>query len=228
MKQPATMKKKAVFLDRDGVINRKAPEGQYVTRWEEMEFLPGALEAVRLLNQAGYFVVIASNQRCVAKGLITNSQLEALHERMRREFASARATIDAIYYCPHDYQPPCQCRKPEPGMLLEAARKHNLDLTASWMIGDSEHDVEAGRRAGCRTVRVIEGGASSDQRPIDQRPTGRKIEETMGRTIDRRADVVASSLLRAVQKVLTLPAVILAEPAAKSLQVDDEGAGPLD
>jgi D-glycero-D-manno-heptose 1,7-bisphosphate phosphatase len=222
MKQPGTIKKKAVFLDRDGVINRKAREGQYVTSWEQMEFLPGALEAVRLLNQAGYFVVVASNQRCVAKGLITSSQLEALHNRMRREFESAGAVIDAIYYCPHDHQPPCGCRKPAPGMLLEAARKHIIDLAASWMIGDSEHDVAAGRSAGCRTVRVIEDGGS-----IVQTPMGQRMDEGMGAEIDQRADVVASSLLGAVQIVLAQPAVVLSARAVK-IQVDDEGAGLLD
>ena len=82
--------KKAAFLDRDGVLNRKAPEGQYVTRWEEMEFLPGVREAVRLLNQAGYFVVVVSNQRCVAKGLITISELDSMHARMRQEFQCRR------------------------------------------------------------------------------------------------------------------------------------------
>ncbi len=116
--------KKAAFLDRDGVINRKAPEGQYVTRWEEMEFLPGAGEAIRLLNDAGFFVVVVSNQRCVAKGLISTDELESIHARMRGEFQVAGARIDAIYYCPHDDQPPCGCRKPQPGMLLEAARTH--------------------------------------------------------------------------------------------------------
>jgi D-glycero-D-manno-heptose 1,7-bisphosphate phosphatase len=104
--------KKAAFLDRDGVINRKAPEGQYVTRWEEMKFLPGACEAIRLLNNAGFLVVVVSNQRCVAKGLITTEELDSLHAQMRNEFAAAGATIDAIYYCPHEIQPPCSCRKP--------------------------------------------------------------------------------------------------------------------
>jgi D-glycero-D-manno-heptose 1,7-bisphosphate phosphatase len=171
--------KKAAFLDRDGVLNRKAPEGQYVTRWEEMEFLPGAREAIRSLNQAGYFVVVVSNQRCVAKGLITASELEAMHARMGDEFAAAGARIDAIYYCPHDFEPPCSCRKPQPGMLLEAARTHELDLAASWMIGDSAHDMEAGRVAGCSTARVIQDAKSAGG-----------------------ADVVASSLLDAVHKIL--------------------------
>jgi len=171
--------KKAVFLDRDGVINRKAPEPHYVTRWEEMEFLPGAREAIRSLNQAGYFVVVVSNQRCVAKGLITTSELDSLHARMRHEFEGAGARIDAIYYCPHEVQPPCDCRKPKPGMLLEAARTHLIDLGGSWMIGDSDDDVEAGRSAGCSTAQVTE----------DAKSTG-------------GADLVASSLLDAVHKIL--------------------------
>src|SRR5271166_1808200 len=113
--------KRAAFLDRDGVINRKAPEGKYVTRWEDMEFLPGVREAIRRLNNAGFLVIVASNQRCVARGLITADELDSMHARVRREFQAAGATIDAIYYCPHDSQPPCNCRKPHPGMLLEAA-----------------------------------------------------------------------------------------------------------
>ena len=174
--------KKAVFLDRDGVINRKAPEGQYVTRWQDMEFLAGTHEAIHSLNEAGYFVVVVSNQRCVAKGLITSSELDSMHTRMRREFEAAGARIDAIYYCPHDFPPPCNCRKPQPGMLLEAARRHDLDLAESWMIGDSEHDVLAGKRAGCRTALLVENG----NRPV----------------VD--ANVSASSLLDAVHKVLRL------------------------
>jgi len=105
-----------------------------------------------------------------------------MHARMRYEFEAGGARIDAIYYCPHDFQPPCSCRKPQPGMLLEAARKYELDLAESWMIGDSDHDVEAGRSAGCRTVRLIGSGKS----PIAE------------------ANVVASSLLDAVHKLLEL------------------------
>jgi D-glycero-D-manno-heptose 1,7-bisphosphate phosphatase len=174
--------KKAAFLDRDGVINRKAPEGQYVTRWEDMEFLPGSFEAVRLLNAAGFLVVVITNQRCVAKGLITPQELESLHARMRLEFQTAGATIDAVYYCPHDYQPPCDCRKPRPGMLLDAAREHNIQLNASWMIGDSDHDVQAGRTAGCNTALVVADGQSNQA----------------------RADIVATSLLDATHKILQI------------------------
>ena len=109
---------RAAFLDRDGVINRKPPEGDYVTRWEEIQILPGVPEAIALLTQAGFCVLAISNQRCVAKGLITVSELESIHKRLCDQLAAAGAFLTKIYYCPHDYQPPCSCRKPAPGLLL--------------------------------------------------------------------------------------------------------------
>src|SRR3984957_17107333 len=145
---------KAAFLDRDGVINVKAPEGQYVTRWEEVRFLPGVANAIGLLNRAGFRVIVISNQRCVAKGLVTSAEVEALHNRICRELANHGAVIDAVYFCPHETEPPCSCRKPAPGMLLQSAREHEIDLGGSWMIGDSEADVAAGKNAGCKTVLV--------------------------------------------------------------------------
>jgi D-glycero-D-manno-heptose 1,7-bisphosphate phosphatase len=172
--------KRAAFLDRDGVLNRKPLEGHYVTGWDELHLLPGACEAVCLLNYAGFLVVVASNQRCVAKGLITSAEMDALHARMRLEFEAAGARIDAIYYCPHETQPPCSCRKPQPGMLMDAARTHNIELAESWMIGDSERDVQAGRAAGCKTVRLL---------PDD-------------RSRDGIADIVASSFLAATHEIL--------------------------
>ncbi len=174
--------RRAAFLDRDGIINRKPPEGRYVTRWEEMEFLPGVPEAISLLTRAGFCVLTVSNQRCVAKGLLTASELESIHKRMCQELASAGAVITKVYYCPHEEQPPCGCRKPAAGMLLLAADEHEIDLKTSWMIGDSGIDVEAGRNAGCRTVRIVGG-------------------DEVG---DGGADVFARSLLDAVHKVLAL------------------------
>jgi D-glycero-D-manno-heptose 1,7-bisphosphate phosphatase len=171
--------KRAAFLDRDGVINRKAPEGQYVIRWDQMEFLPGVCEAVCLLNQSGFVVVVVTNQRCVAKGLITTGKVESMHAQMRHEFETAGAAIDAIYYCPHDIEPPCFCRKPNPGMLLRAAQIHDVDLATSWMIGDSKLDVQAGRTAGCNTALLTED-----------------------ESVEGRADVLASSLLDAIHKIL--------------------------
>jgi D-glycero-D-manno-heptose 1,7-bisphosphate phosphatase len=145
---------RAVFLDRDGVINRKLPEGRYVTSWAEVQFLPGGAEAVKRFHEAGFLVLLVSNQRAVAKGLVTQHGLESLHRRMWQELFRGEKGFDGVYYCPHDADPPCSCRKPQPGMLLAAAQDRGIDLTASWMVGDSESDVEAGRRAGCKTVRI--------------------------------------------------------------------------
>jgi D-glycero-D-manno-heptose 1,7-bisphosphate phosphatase len=172
---------KAAFLDRDGVINQKAPtEDEYITSWEEMQILPGVVDAITLLNRAGFQVIVVSNQRCVAKGLLTVADLDSLHQRLRNELGALGAKIDEIYYCPHEEQPPCGCRKPEPGMLFKAASEHHIDLNSSWMIGDSEKDVKAGRKAGCSTARIL-------------RPRV---------TADGNADVIAPSLLEAVYQIL--------------------------
>src|SRR5258708_16232402 len=171
---------KAVFLDRDGVINRKASEGDYVVLWEDMKILPGVPEAITLLNRAGYRVIVVSNQRCVAKGVITITDVEALHRRLSAHLSGSGATLDAIYYCPHENDPPCDCRKPKPGMLLAAARDHQIDLGSSWMIGDSMADIEAGRKVGCRTVLLASGDSSPASKP----------------------DLVTASLLDGVQHLL--------------------------
>jgi D-glycero-D-manno-heptose 1,7-bisphosphate phosphatase len=174
--------KRAVFLDRDGVINRKPPEGQYIVRWQDMQFLPGVAESIRLLTKAGFCVLTVSNQRCVAKGLLTAAELETIHSRMCNELAAVGAIISEVYYCPHDKEPPCTCRKPAPGMLLTAARQHEIDLATSWMIGDKEIDIEAGRNAGCRTARI----AGEDE-----------LE-------NNTADIWAPSLLEAIHQILRM------------------------
>lgn len=171
--------KRAVFLDRDGVINRKASDGKYVTRWEEMEILPGVPLAISLLNEAGYSVIVVTNQRCIAKGLVTDAEINTLHRQMCRVLSTAGATIDAVYYCPHQNTPPCSCRKPAPGMLLSAARDHEIDLTESWMVGDSDIDIAAGKKAGCKTARLATSG------------------ETIG-----NADIASRSLLNLIQEIL--------------------------
>jgi D-glycero-D-manno-heptose 1,7-bisphosphate phosphatase len=153
---------RAVFLDRDGVINRAASEGKYIIRWEEMCFLPGVPEAIRELNTSGFLVIVVTNQRCVAKGMITVEDLELLHQKMCRELAAVDAMIDRVYFCPHDMEPPCSCRKPAPGMLLKAARDHDITLYESWMIGDSTSDIEAGINAGCKTARVVRSQGLSE------------------------------------------------------------------
>jgi D-glycero-D-manno-heptose 1,7-bisphosphate phosphatase len=155
--------KRGVFVDRDGVINRGAAEGDYILRWDDFHFLPGVPEAIRALQDAGWRVMVVTNQRCVGKGLLTIAELEAIHQKMKEELAKAGAKLDGIYYCPHAKEAQCDCRKPSPGMLLRAARAHDIDLSASWMVGNSERDMEAGRRAGCRTVRIVADGPADGE-----------------------------------------------------------------
>ncbi len=145
---------KAAFLDRDGVIIQKAPEDEYIARWEQVQFLPGALEAVSTLYRAGFKIFIVTNQRGVALGKIRLDDLEEIHHRMRATFGEAGVSITGIYFCPHAKDDNCFCRKPAPGMLLRAAEDHGLELGRCWVIGDSSSDIEAGLRAGCRTARI--------------------------------------------------------------------------
>jgi len=148
---------KAVFLDRDGVVNRKAPEGEYIRRWQEIQFLPGAAKAVASLNHAGYKVFVVTNQRGIATRKVKTDDLLEIHRRIQCEFAQHGGVITQIYYCPHDLPANCCCRKPQPGMLQQAAREYNVDLNASWMVGDSITDVKAGENAGCRTIFLASG-----------------------------------------------------------------------
>ena len=152
--------KRAVFVDRDGTIN---VEREYLYRVDEFEFIPGAPQAVRLLNEAGFLVVVVTNQSGVARGYYTEDDVAVLHRHIASELANAGARVDAWYYCPHhpsgrgSYSLPCRCRKPLPGMLQEAARRYNIDLAASVMIGDKLVDMEAGIAAGCSTILVRTG-----------------------------------------------------------------------
>jgi D-glycero-D-manno-heptose 1,7-bisphosphate phosphatase len=142
----------AIFLDRDGVVNRKAPEGKYVTRVTGFEVLPGALEAIAALSRNGYEVFVVTNQRGLALGQVSRSDLREIHARMLDRVRQAGGKIRQIYVCPHDTIDRCACRKPQPGLLLQAQREHGIDLRASWMIGDTASDIVAGSRAGCRTA----------------------------------------------------------------------------
>lgn len=164
---------RAVFLDRDGVINRKAPEGRYITSWKELELLSGVVEGIGLLNRAGLKVILVTNQRCVARGMMTIEELEALHHRLQEELTRASARIDAIYYCPHDFDDACACRKPKPGMILQAAKDNRIVLASSWVVGDSESDIEAGELAGCMTARISE---NSDVRTNAQLVAGSLLD----------------------------------------------------
>lgn len=152
--------KKAVFLDRDGTLN---VEKDYLFRVEDFEFTNGAVEAVRMLNRAGLFVVVVTNQSGIARGYYSEEDLSVLHRHITTLLAAAGARVDAWYYCPHHpegrepYRQSCNCRKPLPGMLEQAAGEHGIDLSQSWMIGDKLVDVEAALAAGCRPVLVRTG-----------------------------------------------------------------------
>ncbi len=146
-------KNKAVFLDRDGVINKKLPN-DYVKDWTEFEFLPYVKEAIKLLNQAKFKIIVVTNQAGVGKGIVKKEQLHKIHQQMMDELKESGAHIDGIYYCPHLVEENCNCRKPKPGMLKKAGKEFNIDFKNSWMIGDEPKDIEAGKSAGCKTYQV--------------------------------------------------------------------------
>ncbi len=155
---------KAVFLDRDGVINRLIYhqesgiiDSPFVV--SQFELLPGVPEAIARLNKLGFKVIVVTNQPGVAKNHFTEDTLNLMHRKMEADLWAKGAALDAIYYCPHHpegenpaYRIVCQCRKPEPGMLVRAAQDFNLDLTECCMVGDALTDIKAGQRAGCMTV----------------------------------------------------------------------------
>jgi histidinol-phosphate phosphatase family protein len=144
----------AVILDRDGVLNRRPPRGQYVRDVAEFEWLPGSLEALRSFHEAGYRVIVASNQAGLARGQLTNESLHAIHSRMEVEARAAGGAIDAIYYCPHDWDAGCDCRKPKPGLLFQAQRDFSLDLTRTYFLGDDERDLQAADAAAAPSLLV--------------------------------------------------------------------------
>lgn len=144
--------KKVVFLDRDGVINKKPPQADYVKSWEEFEFLPGVIEAIRILHSKGYKIFIITNQPGIARKKLSKKDLADIHKKMRMELKKYGAKIDKIYYCPHGWDEGCFCRKPKPGLLLQTGRENFIDLTKSIFIGDDSRDMEAGEKAGCKTI----------------------------------------------------------------------------
>jgi D-glycero-D-manno-heptose 1,7-bisphosphate phosphatase len=146
--------KKVIFIDRDGVINKKAPRAEYVKSWDEFEFIPGSIEALMLLVEHDYKIFIVTNQAGIARGAMTERDLKKIHANLEKELEKHNVKIEGIYYCPHGWNEECECRKPKPGMFFQAAREHDLDLTKSIFIGDDERDLQAGDAAGCRTILV--------------------------------------------------------------------------
>lgn len=149
-------RKPTIILDRDGVINKKAPKAQYITRWDEWEWLPGSKQAICNLKDAGYQIIIVSNQAGIARNIMSHSDLAEIHHQMQLELKACGVSIDKIYYCPHGWDEGCDCRKPKPGMLFQAQRDFHLDLSKTWFVGDDERDKIAGDAAGMKTVLVDE------------------------------------------------------------------------
>jgi D-glycero-D-manno-heptose 1,7-bisphosphate phosphatase len=151
---------KTIFLDRDGVLNEKMPEGQYVGSWSEFRLLPGVPQAVARLNRAGLRVVVVSNQRGVALGLYSAQDVDQIHGHLQAALNAQGAHVDGFFFCPHD-KAACDCRKPQPGLFHQAqARFPEIDARTSAMIGDSLSDIEFGHRLGMLTV-FIEGDAET-------------------------------------------------------------------
>ncbi len=161
-------KQKAIFLDRDGVINKFVG---FLTDIDDFELELGVSDAIKAINESEYLVIVVTNQPVIARGEVTFEELDSIHNKMETLLGKDGAYLDAIYFCPHhphkgyegevpELKIECACRKPRPGMLLSAAEDFNIDLTKSWMIGDSESDILAGRAAGCQTIRIKESEKS--------------------------------------------------------------------
>ncbi len=191
--------KKAIFLDRDGVINENVRDGP-IDSFEKFHFLnkQKIAQAINMLHAAGYLVVIVTNQPNIAKGFYTQDALEKMHAQMKKELQAWGASIDAIYVCPHhpkrgftgeilELKIDCLCRKPKPGLLLKAAKEYDIDLKNSWMIGDSLSDIAAGLAAETKTILVAGSGSGAEHEKNLQ---------------DVKPDATAKDLLDAVELIV--------------------------
>ncbi len=196
------MPQATVFMDRDNTL---IEDPGYLSDPGAIRLLPGVELALKSLKQAGYALVVVTNQSGIARGLLTEEALKEIHTELRRQLEEKGASFDAIYYCPYHpegtveaYAVDSELRKPKPGMLLQAAKEHVLDLAKSWMIGDSARDVEAGQRAGCRTIRL-----SVPSRPM---PRGEETDAV-------QADFTARNLVDAAKIILRESGRIPAQPS---------------
>ena len=148
--------KKFVFLDRDGVINHDSPD--YIKSWEEFEFLPGSVEAIRHLTKNGFTIIIITNQSAISRKMISAKELDHIHLRMREACRARGGSIRDIFFCPHMPEKKCDCRKPKPGLIFQAETKYNIDIPGTAMIGDSAKDIECARNAGCGQAILVQTG----------------------------------------------------------------------
>lgn len=156
---------KVLFIDRDGVVN-KDPGGwtktNYVADWKDFHFIPGTLEALKILKEKGVKVIVASNQGGVNKGLYTQAELDHVNSLMLKEIEKSGGAVEEVFYCIHRDEDNCDCRKPKPGMLEVAAKKYGVDPKTTYFIGDASKDISAGKRIGCKTILVLSGKSSRD------------------------------------------------------------------
>jgi D-glycero-D-manno-heptose 1,7-bisphosphate phosphatase len=156
------MSRRAAFIDRDGVLNE---DRAYVHRIADFEFIPGSVQALRQLQQAGYLLVLITNQSGIARGLFTEADYHRLDRYIREQLAQSGVSFDSVQYCPHlpearipDYRRDCDCRKPRPGMILAAAAELDIDLSRSFLVGDRKSDIDAGRAAGVGHCVLVRSG----------------------------------------------------------------------
>ena len=158
------MLKNVVFLDRDGVINRDSPA--YIKSWAEFEFIPGSIDAIKLLNLNGFVVIVITNQSVINRNMILLDELEYIHSMMKSAFKSGGGEIKDIFYCPHIPEDRCGCRKPEPGLIHKAQKRYHIDLANSCLVGDSVKDIMCARNAGCGQSILVKTGNGVDAEKI--------------------------------------------------------------
>jgi len=158
---------KAIFLDRDGVINE---EVSHLSNPDNFRFIEGSIEALKILKNLGYLLIVITNQAGIARGYFSEAKLEEIHNKMKRILNENYIKLDDIFYCPHhpDFTGPCDCRKPNPGMILKARDIYNIDLKESFMVGDTLKDIETGLAAKCQTVLVLTGYGEEEREKINE------------------------------------------------------------
>lgn len=181
-KQKSTKTRTAVFLDRDGTL---IEEADYLARAEDMKLFPFAAEAVRLLNENDFLVVLITNQSGVARGFFDENAVRAIHEKLIYDLAAQGAKLDAIYFCPHAPEDECECRKPKTQMIERANEDFAIDLQRSWTIGDKAIDVETGFNAKTKTALILTGYGIEERKKLNVEP-----------------DLIAANLLEAVEKII--------------------------
>ncbi len=183
-------KQKAIFLDRDGTINRYVG---FLRDIDEFELMPGVSEAIRKINSSGYLAILVTNQPVIARGEVSYKELNEIHNKMETLLGADGAYLDAIYFCPHhphrgyageipELKIDCECRKPKPGMLLQAAKDFNIDLEQSWMVGDGANDILAGKSAGCHTALIAE---QANEDSFDEDTRAGSLKEAIVKILNR-------------------------------------------